>query len=740
MADQPRFLLGNGHNLTSRVKVTKILEPKPPPYDIKTAKARLAPQFSSTAKSLAEIPDAACPDDYAVALLTLHPEYTAKSYFPGELLREARMEAIGSRPARVKPQAWNKKASPEEAPTTQLYVAASRRNFASFANQLPGLSESDTSTKQLFEIEVFKALDVNDRTQRVDRTAKDPLLEVVLHTSGVPRAGRIVEAFEEYADTLNLRPDFDRRFEVGSLCFLPVRAANTDIDKLGQFAFLRTIRQMPELRPMKPIIRTSGKSKPFAVKLPKDPPLDPQVKAAVFDGGLTDEASFGSFVHGHEPVGIGAPVETFVDHGTSVTSALLYGPLRKGDTVRQPYGQVDHYRVLDDHSAKDPYDLYDTLARIRDVLQVRKYGFVNLSIGPSLPIEDDDVHAWTAVLDSLLSSGETLATVAIGNAGEKDRPSGNARVQVPSDSVNALAVGATDRSNEKWARAKYSCYGPGRSPGVIKPEVVSFGGCSAEPFFVMDSSLTIAIPEAGTSLASPATLRLGMGVRAHFGADFSALAIKALLVHCCEPHETQSSDEIGWGRVPGDVEQLVVCGDGVARVVFQGELTPGQYLRAPVPMPAGKLTGMVSISATFCFASETDPNDPGNYTRGGLDVTFRPNADKYAVDAAHPKSSSFFRSSDYDTEGSLRRNAHKWETTLHRQRSFQPKSLKDPMFDVHYQVRESGRTTRASDKIRYAMIVTINAPKMPDLYDKIVQRFQTQIEPMTPLIEVPIRV
>ena len=740
MADQPRFLLGNGHNLTSRVKVPKNLEPKPPPYDVKTAKARLTPQFVSAAKSISEIPKAACPDDYAVALLTLHPEYTAKSYFPGELLREARMEAIGSRPAQVKPEAWNKKAAPEESPTTQLYVAASRRNFANFAAALPGIPNSETSAQQLFEIEAFRAMDVDDRTQRIDRTAKEPLLEVVLHTSGVPRPGRIVEAFEEFAGTLNLQPDFDRRFEVGSLCFLPVRAAGSDVDKLGQFAFLRTIRQMPELRPMKPIIRTSGKSKPFAVTLPSEPPLDAQVRAAVFDGGLTEEASFGSFVHGHEPTGIGKPVETFVDHGTSVTSALLYGPLRKGETVRRPYGQVDHYRVLDDKSAKDPFDLYDTLARIRDVMQSRKYGFVNLSIGPSLPIEDADVHAWTAVLDSLLCDGETLATVAIGNEGEKDRPSGNARVQVPSDSVNALAVGATDTSTEKWGRANYSCFGPGRSPGVIKPEVVAFGGCSAEPFFVADSSLTIAVPDAGTSLASPATLRLGMGVRAHFGVDFSALAIKSLLVHCSEPHDQQSSDEIGWGRVPGDVDQLVVCGDGMARVVFQGELTPGQYLRAPVPMPAGPLTGMVSIAATFCFASETDPNDPGNYTRGGLDVTFRPHTDKYAEDAAHPKSSSFFRSSDYDTERSLRRNAHKWETTLHRQRTFQPKSLKDPMFDVHYQVRESGRTTRASEKIRYALIVTINAPKMPDLYDKIVQRFQTQIEPMTPLIEVPIRV
>jgi hypothetical protein len=78
----------------------------------------------------------------------------------------------------------------------------------------------------------------------------------------------------------------------------------------------------------------------------------------------------------------------------------------------------------------------------------RQYQFINLSLGPDLPIEDTEVHAWTSVIDDLLSDGETLMTVAVGNNGEMDRESGNARIQVPSDCVNALAVGACDTVNE----------------------------------------------------------------------------------------------------------------------------------------------------------------------------------------------------------------------------------------------------------------------------------------------------
>ena len=95
MAKQPNFLLGNGHRLTSPVSIKKSMEPKDPPYDFADAKSRLESQFAVAASSFAKLPDEACPDGYSVGLVTLHPQYTAKSYFPGDLLREARMEAIG---------------------------------------------------------------------------------------------------------------------------------------------------------------------------------------------------------------------------------------------------------------------------------------------------------------------------------------------------------------------------------------------------------------------------------------------------------------------------------------------------------------------------------------------------------------------------------------------------------------------------------------------------------------------
>jgi hypothetical protein len=177
----------------------------------------------------------------------------------------------------------------------------------------------------------------------------------------------------------------------------------------------------------------------------------------------------------------------------------------------------------------------------------------------------------------------------------------------------------------------------------------------------------------------------------------------------------------------------------LARIVYQGELTAAQYLRTLIPLPSGTLAGMVTITATFCFASKTDPQDPSNYTRGGLDVTFRPHADKTDEGKVHPTSQSFFRRTDYDKEAELRYNAHKWETTLHRRRRFRASSLKEPFFDVHYQTRQAGKAVRGSEKIRFALIITVEAPKVRDLYDRVVQRYRTQLEPLRPVIEIPVR-
>ncbi len=176
-----------------------------------------------------------------------------------------------------------------------------------------------------------------------------------------------------------------------------------------------------------------------------------------------------------------------------------------------------------------------------------------------------------------------------------------------------------------------------------------------------------------------------------------------------------------------------------AHIVYQGELRPASWVRMQIPIPADPMTGMVDITATFCFATPTDPQDPLNYTRSGLEVRFRPH-DRKRKDPGqlHPDSSFFFQAKDVSVdESDLRADAHKWETTLHKSRTMRAGGLRNPVFDVHYNARIGGRNAVSADKIPYALVITIEAKKMRDLYNKILQLYTTILEPLLPVVEIP---
>ena len=231
-----------------------------------------------------------------------------------------------------------------------------------------------------------------------------------------------------------------------------------------------------------------------------------------------------------------------------------------------------------------------------------------------------------------------------------------------------------------------------------------------------------------------------MCIRDSLGTVLSPLAIKALLIHRTDPGG-HAREEVGWGCLPDNLEDLVLCPDGSVRVVYQDEITAARYRRIRIPLPQGQLAGRVELTATFCFATPVDPEHPGNYTKSGLSVVFRPNKAKFAKnDAMHPASDSFFQPKNlYPTEQQLRHDAHKWETCLHASKRKLAKSLSGPVFDIHYNARADGRDDARAERIRYALVLTVEAPKVKDLYERVVRTYRAQLQPLTPVLEVPVR-
>lgn len=87
------------------------------------------------------------------------------------------------------------------------------------------------------------------------------------------------------------------------------------------------------------------------------------------------------------------------------------------------------------------------------------------------------------------------------------------------------------------------------------------------------------------------------------------MAIKALLVHHAKDGGN-SQEDVGWGRFPQSLNEITLCEDHEATVIYQGFLSQSEYLRAAIPYPDIKISKKVSIKATFCFSAATDPEHP----------------------------------------------------------------------------------------------------------------------------------
>ena len=737
---QKNFLLGKGERLTEDIEISSSGAPKKHPYTFGEAHERLMPMLAQSVSEINKLPADACPQDHAILSLTLHPEYLAKSYFPSRLLNEIGMTVAGSRPRMLTPVKLSRKRKTREIITTELFTLTSRSTIRAWNNNFPKWNEFNYGAKDLIAIE---EITIPKPLEKIKSTLSDSgihPLEIVLYASEIQAKNRVLKEFANFLRLRGIPNEIGRRFFAKGMCFLEIEAPMERIEEIATFSIVRAVRPMPKLRILNPVMRSNNMQKTIP-QIPDEPPISNSVRVAIFDCGIPNNHPISKWVDLYEFPGMESASRELESHGVAVTSAALFGHINPKQEIRRPYSFIDHYRVVDNDPNQNPLQLYEVLERIEGVLLANSYDFVNLSIGPHLPIEDDEVHAWTAVLDNILARNTTLTTIAVGNDGESDSLLGLNRVQVPSDCVNALAIGACDSPSVIWQHAPYSSVGPGRSPGLVKPDLVDFGGVDNVPFFALSSELTPKLTaDCGTSLAAPSVLRVATGVRAHLGGNLSVLAIRALLIHTAEKGDHHETKHVGWGRVARNLDEIILCDDNTVRVVYQGEISPAKYVRARIPFPSETIDGKIRIKATICFNSQIDPHHPGNYTQAGLGAIFRPHDNRFSRNKQkHPDTRSFFRKSKTGiTEYELRRDASKWENCLHSSINMIGTSIQNPCFDLHYNSRNEGHNFVHDQKLTYALVVSIYAESIADLYNRIASQYATLLEPLRPILEIPI--
>ncbi|MEY2640857.1 MAG: hypothetical protein RL150_250 [Candidatus Parcubacteria bacterium] len=727
-------------------------------YDV--ARTKILSDITQTREKLSTIPaDKKLPHEFVVCV-RMHPEFSAKSYYPGDLFsavsRNGEVEEIGSR-------IWREN-SPEEdgiEETGKLFFVRTTERGLNELEQKISQEEAFVTKGFAYDVRTIKSVDTLESEEQILGIPSDwteGRLEAVLH----PFEKDKEEALNNFLELLKKSGvDLGRvrykQYESG-ITFVSLYGTKKTVATVAEYNPLRTLHTM-DLRDLPTVSRggsISGGPTPASGE-------KADVVVGIFDGGVKEDSPYLQGFVENEDLTTEASADAFINHGTQVSGAVLFGAINNysaSDTLPTPKVSVKSFRVLPVQNTSDP-DLYEIIDEIEETVPLNPHIKVwNLSLGPKGPIVDDLISRFTFACDLLSAKLNVLFTVAVGNDGHLSGSAG--RIQAPSDMANGLGIGSYTKKDGKIIRAPYSCKGPGREGNKLKPDLLAFGGCDQHPIHLVAHNLNEKAWNQGTSFASPIVAGYAGQLVGYSDGAIDPLVARALLIHSADSEEKKHSNETGHGILAETVDEIVTCKSNSYTLIYKGELLPKKYAEFTIPWDDAIDRGKVNFRWTIAVSTAIDPQSPDDYTASSVVMTLYPNSKKYRfskkgerkqvldlrTESAQVQSlldagweQSEFPVPDsapapYAPEDELRADL-KWDSVDTRTLGKKIENIDNPFFHIHAFERGTRYKNR---KIRFAVVLTVESSEESiDVYSKIVNKYDALV-PIKIRVESEVRV
>jgi hypothetical protein len=752
MSKHNRFILANGEQFIESVKTGNGGGSTSSPRTYEEARGLVKTSLNNTIAELRTMrPELKLKNEQIVSV-RMNPAFTAKSYELQQLVNgRTNLIQIGSRPfkksvAELPDEQANKFLKKDlNIATSRLVFLRGQLDALEELNRQLDLAESGHSKAFRDEISHLESIDLLTPEEKLSAFAleedwEEGRVELVFHPSvygkdvqldfltdlifeGVSNDQRIRSASYENGPTfISCRLNRDQLTEISHAN--PLRSA-----KPLRFSGLPGVRSAGSF-PMPPLPIASGKSK---------------VTVGLFDGGIDITHPYLAGHASEDPAFcINTPAHPdCVSHGTGVAGALMYGPLNDHNMLQPlpaPKVNVESFRILPTSDPMD-IDLYESIDVIESVVpQKPEIKFYNLSMGPSGPIDDDNITRFTYALDLLAHTHDVSFCVAVGNDGRAGAVYG--RIQAPSDMVNGLAVGAfTDASGESLV-ANYSCVGCGREGAKNKPDLLAFGGCASKPFQLLSPNPNFKGMKAGTSFSTPLATSLAAQALAKLNVGTPLLS-RALLVHKAQSKNFKFTPDIGHGMLRKEIDELIACDDGEVCILYTQEIQATKSLKLPLLLPPNLVnSGSLEFTWTVAIIPKTDPLSTSDYTNICIEDRFHPNSKVYGINPPQglvgAKRETVHLDQDSEKianleaqdwklsalpvtdDGNVYKDEHerkmklKWEPLVRRRRNKRATGVHEPFLTFHAIARGQEKET-----VKFCALVTIKSSAGIDLYQAI---------------------
>lgn len=601
-------ILLKGEKLAEQAKKANSGSPKSYPYTYEEARDRTINDINSIGSELKQNRDYFLENEIILSV-RMNEKFLAKSYAPSFFHKKESMEIVGAR-------IYDRKTVNSKEEKSKLYfLKCSKDNLEWFMKDLQEDNFNKTEQNQLRSIDKLDVLKPEEKTLGFNENDKILDVEIVLH----PIHEQIKTALDKV--TTYLSNDYEiRKYENGPI-FILGKIDRKNLINLANYNFLRTIHPIREIN-----LPTINRGTEMQFDLPKVPistKSNKSVKIGVFDGGINiDNPYLKHYVINNEIASLGAK-QDYLEHGTAVCGTILYGEMNKyksNEFLEEPPFIVENFRVLPEVNW---YKIIDNIEKV--VMEREDIDIYNISFGPRGPILDDQIDRFTYALDKLALNNK-LFTIAVGNDGEVTKPFN--RIQVPSDSVNNIGVGAYSIYANKYYRASYSCIGIGREGGKVKPDILAFGGDERTLFQAINLAGNARAYTAGTSFASPLVARK-LGELICQSTQLNLIHSRSLLIHTAKTVINKGEEE-GFGIVADNIKEVLNCSETKVTILYEGYIYPSRFMKLPIPVPnSDKLDGNMTFTWTICTLSDIDTKDSDLYTNSCIEESFYPNSDIY---------------------------------------------------------------------------------------------------------------
>ncbi len=210
------------------------------PYAFDTNVSRLAEDAASLYTDVAYLADTACPEDYAVFTVTMHPEFSGELCCPYQLIEHLGFTCIGAHPCTVYSRLSLDFDTPEQQSAAEIFVLGKRSGIKEAADKIRAIEAGSFLADQLCTVENIRSCSTFDRIDLPGEYSKDLFIVALFSYPGKTEED-CRKLFKTYAAECGYEVNPNFLFNKEGMIYLLIKGSRPALDSIAEYAFVRSV-------------------------------------------------------------------------------------------------------------------------------------------------------------------------------------------------------------------------------------------------------------------------------------------------------------------------------------------------------------------------------------------------------------------------------------------------------------------------------------------------------------------